>query len=895
MLKTKFFVVIFFFLSLSWAIWDIKINKIGQWEVCISNFGKFGQTMWTNAGAWWPRGSGHNYIFGAGIWVGAIAPDGDTLVTIGYGPHGAEYEFAPGIPYSNPNDAQWRVYLSTDVDYPFTPISVEDGYAVFNDFDPNYHVPNDTRPIGITVRLKTSVWPKGWANDVLFLKYIIKNDTNYTINDLYAGFCMDYDIGNEAGANPNDRGGIDLPRKLFFGWQEQPEPGWDSRGMIGLKLLSPYPLSCFKRFTLSSEPNLDWQRYMAMAGYNWQNGNYEPFDTVWFPPDDQRVLISGGVWNLSPGDSIILDWALIATYDSVPPSPEMEYKADKAQALFNTGFHNVHILQPNGGEVISGNYPVNYTANSVTPNPLSLDFYLFSEHGIDTIALNQPNNNTYNWNTTLFPDGVLCRIFAIAYDTITLGGDISDGPFIIDNPGNAPPYLKVYSPERYPYPTQIDTLTRDFDITWFARDPEFLDSLYINIYFKSEYDSSFTPVATNEPNDSHFLWNTLSHRNGLGLLVLQTHDEEFTVAETVSVYLLNQISGGPVNHIFGLNNCVELACLVHQPEYLTGHTYELEFLPYRRIPSDSFANYPEYIYKITDLNNGSIVLDTYSLKDAYYYGGERFNDFSPIIDGFSIRAYTEGWNIISQTNFHNDSVRVVLGNYPEDSILLLSSFCWWAYRGSRLQIDWVIKSGGGLTLLVTDLDYGDTIPYKPYGTFSASNPDSAFGWCFTRYPPSGVPSDTFRPGYDGCVNLCGQRIRLAATGTLPQPGDRWVVYPSQYSPPIKGNVYRFTPINYIAEVKSQFKSFNCQVFPVPCRDNLMVVYSLPEKQKVSLVVYDVLGRQVKRLIDGIESPGQHKIFWDGLDDRKRRVSAGVYFCRFETEGHSLIRKVVRLR
>lgn len=94
---------------------------------------------------------------------------------------------------------------------------------------------------------------------------------------------MDYDIGNEAGTNANDRGGIDLPRKLFFGWQDEPEPGWDSRGMLGWKLLSTYPLSCFKRFTFSFEPNYDWERYMVMAGYNFQNGNYEPFDTIWFP------------------------------------------------------------------------------------------------------------------------------------------------------------------------------------------------------------------------------------------------------------------------------------------------------------------------------------------------------------------------------------------------------------------------------------------------------------------------------------------------------------------------------------------------------------------------------------------------------------------------------------
>ncbi|MEO0129537.1 MAG: T9SS type A sorting domain-containing protein [candidate division WOR-3 bacterium] len=881
---------------LIYSYWDIRYNTIAQWEVAISNYGKFGQSKAGNTGAFWPRNSGHNYIFGAGIWIGAIAPNGDTLVTIGYDPSGGVSEFTPGIPYSSYIDPRWKVYFSFDNDYPFTSVSMEDGYAVFHDFDPTQHIPNDTRPIGSTVTLKTFVWPKDWANDILFFKYIIKNDTNYTINNIYAGICMDYDIGDEVGPAANDRGGIDLPRKLFFGWQEQPEPGWDSRGMIGFKLLSPYSLSCFKRLTLNFAPNIDWQRYMVMAGYNFQNGNYEPFDTVWFPPDDQRILMSAGVWNLPPGDSIILDWALIASHDSVPPSPEMEYKADKAQTLFETPLHNVTVVNPNGGEVVSGIYQINYTANSSTNNPLLVDIFFKSEHGLDTIALNQPNSGNFFWHTDSCLDCVLGKILIMVYDTITFGFDGSNNYFIINNPGNAPPYFKVYSPKNYHSSYTVDTLARELDINWFARDPEFQDSLYINIYFKSQYDTSFVSIALNEPNDSHFIWNTLSYRNGSGLLVVETHDEEFTVAETIPVYLKNQISGGPINQISGINNIVNLACLVHQPENLTGHNYELEFLQYQRIKEGTYLHYPEYIYKLTDLNTGQVVLDTYSLKNAYfryYY----FNDYSPIVDGFSIRAFTPSPNVIRQTNFHNDSVRVVVGSYPEDSIYLYgtSNYTWWAYRGSTLQLDWVIKPCGGLTLLVTDLNYNDTIPYKPYNRYGL-NPDSAYGWCFVRFlPTNSPPSDTFRPGYDNVIMLCGEVIRLRAHGTFPQVGERWIVYPSQYSPPIKGNIYRFAPINYVAEIKSPLKSISFNIFPVPSKNNLTITYSLSKAQKISLIVYDVVGRQVKRLRDGIEKSGDYKIFWNGFDDNNRKVSSGVYFCRFETEGYSKTKKFIIMR
>lgn len=57
-----------------------------QIEISISNFGKYGQTSSGTSGCWWPKGSGQNYIFGAGIWFGTIdSVTGDTLVTIGYG------------------------------------------------------------------------------------------------------------------------------------------------------------------------------------------------------------------------------------------------------------------------------------------------------------------------------------------------------------------------------------------------------------------------------------------------------------------------------------------------------------------------------------------------------------------------------------------------------------------------------------------------------------------------------------------------------------------------------------------------------------------------------------------------------------------------------------------
>jgi hypothetical protein len=57
-----------------------------------------------------------------------------------------------------------------------------------------------------------------------------------------------------------------------------------------------------------------------------------------------------------------------------------------------------------------------------------------------------------------------------------------------------------------------------------------------------------------------------------------------------------------------------------------------------------------------------------------------------------------------------------------------------------------------------------------------------------------------------------------------------------------------------------------------------------------LTVYDVLGREVAVLVDGLESPGRHEIAFDA-----RKLSSGVYFYRLTAEGAAITRRMVILK
>jgi hypothetical protein len=84
-----------------------------------------------------------------------------------------------------------------------------------------------------------------------------------------------------------------------------------------------------------------------------------------------------------------------------------------------------------------------------------------------------------------------------------------------------------------------------------------------------------------------------------------------------------------------------------------------------------------------------------------------------------------------------------------------------------------------------------------------------------------------------------------------------------------------------------------QNVPNPFNPTTQIRYDVPPSRgAVQLRIYDVSGRLVRTLVDGIEPAGRQSTTWDGRDDRGRRVATGVYFYRFDAAGFSETRKMV---
>ena len=83
--------------------------------------------------------------------------------------------------------------------------------------------------------------------------------------------------------------------------------------------------------------------------------------------------------------------------------------------------------------------------------------------------------------------------------------------------------------------------------------------------------------------------------------------------------------------------------------------------------------------------------------------------------------------------------------------------------------------------------------------------------------------------------------------------------------------------------------------PNPFNPRTQIEFGLPREQRITLRVYDVEGRLVRTLAQGVHPAGRHSVAWDGTDGRGARVSSGLYFYRLTTLQKTITRKMMLLK
>ncbi len=79
-------------------------------------------------------------------------------------------------------------------------------------------------------------------------------------------------------------------------------------------------------------------------------------------------------------------------------------------------------------------------------------------------------------------------------------------------------------------------------------------------------------------------------------------------------------------------------------------------------------------------------------------------------------------------------------------------------------------------------------------------------------------------------------------------------------------------------------------YPNPFNPQTTIRFSVPESAQVTLVVYDVLGRQVQVLVDGVRQAGTYEAVFEAGD-----LPSGTYLYRLETPQGSFVQTMLLLK
>ena len=84
-------------------------------------------------------------------------------------------------------------------------------------------------------------------------------------------------------------------------------------------------------------------------------------------------------------------------------------------------------------------------------------------------------------------------------------------------------------------------------------------------------------------------------------------------------------------------------------------------------------------------------------------------------------------------------------------------------------------------------------------------------------------------------------------------------------------------------------------FPNPFNPSTQIAYDLAKDSNVRLEIFDLMGRNVKTLVNGKQIAGRHMATWNATDNFGQPVSAGVYLYRLHTENKVFTRKMILMK
>jgi len=135
-----------------------------------------------------------------------------------------------------------------------------------------------------------------------------------------------------------------------------------------------------------------------------------------------------------------------------------------------------------------------------------------------------------------------------------------------------------------------------------------------------------------------------------------------------------------------------------------------------------------------------------------------------------------------------------------------------------------------------------------------------------------------------------------AESTISQVSDSFAYIFPAHSVTAMELIEKGTSIEDQKDISKPSTAYLFQNYPNPFNSKTIISYQLPAKADVSLKIFNILGREVRTLVNKKQSKGSHSVVWDGKNELGEYVGSGIYFYRLEAgNDFSQTKKLLILR
>jgi len=137
------------------------------------------------------------------------------------------------------------------------------------------------------------------------------------------------------------------------------------------------------------------------------------------------------------------------------------------------------------------------------------------------------------------------------------------------------------------------------------------------------------------------------------------------------------------------------------------------------------------------------------------------------------------------------------------------------------------------------------------------------------------------------INLAGCIRLTIRTTSVMQDSITQMVYPTAWTITNDTSCIRLDSLVGIAnnqEIPTTFKLYTN--YPNPFNPVTTIKYDLPRSANITISIYDILGKELTKLVNGYTQAGSYEVIWDATN-----YASGTYFYRFESDAYKDVKKM----